>query len=134
RRRWSSASRASTASRWRPSAATRTNTGVATPSWARSRSSPDVEACRPASADDIPRVAELARLMRAELVAMRGGALWLGREAWPEPLDDTYGALLPRDEAAVLVGTIDDVVVGFGVVVVETLRSGARLGVLTDLF
>ncbi len=72
--------------------------------------------------------------MRAELVAMRGGALWLERDAWPEPLEDAYDALLARDDAAVIAGAIDDVVVGFGVVVVETLRSGARLGVLTDLF
>lgn len=93
-----------------------------------------MESCRPASAEDIPRVAELARLMRAELVAMRGGLLWLERDAWPEPLEDAYRALLGRDDVAVLVGTIDDVVVGYGAVVVETLRSGAHLGVVTDLF
>jgi GNAT superfamily N-acetyltransferase len=93
-----------------------------------------VEACRPATADDIPRVVELAELMRAELGAMRGGALWLEREAWPEPLTDTYRALCTRDDALLAVGTFDDVVVGFGAVVVEQLRSGARLGVVTDLF
>jgi ribosomal protein S18 acetylase RimI-like enzyme len=93
-----------------------------------------VEASRPASADDIPRVVELAREMRAELAAMRGGALWLERDAVPEPLDEAYGALVGRDDAALVVGTIDDVVVGFGALVVETLRSGARLGVITDLF
>ncbi len=93
-----------------------------------------MESSRPASADDIPRVVELAVLMRGELAAMRGGALWLEREAWPEPLEDAYDALLARDDALVLVGTIDDVALGFGVVVVEQLRSGARLGVITDLF
>jgi len=93
-----------------------------------------VESSRPASAEDIPRVVELARLMRAELTAMRGGALWAEREAWPEPLDDAYAALVARDDALVVVGTIDGVVIGFGAVVVETLRSGARLGVVTDLF
>jgi GNAT superfamily N-acetyltransferase len=93
-----------------------------------------VEASRPASADDIPRVVELAELMRAELAAMRGGALWLEREAWPAPLADAYDALHTRDDALLAVGTIDHVVVGFGAVVVEQLRSGARLGVVTDLF
>jgi GNAT superfamily N-acetyltransferase len=93
-----------------------------------------VEASRPATADDIPRVVELAELMRAELGAMRGGALWLEREAWPEPLADAYDALYARDDALLSVGTIDDVVLGFGAVVVEQLRSGARLGVVTDLF
>jgi hypothetical protein len=34
----------------------------------------------------------------------------------------------------VIVGTIDDVVLGFGVVLVEQLRSGTKLGVITDLF
>jgi GNAT superfamily N-acetyltransferase len=93
-----------------------------------------VESSRPATAEDIPRVVELAELMRAELGAMRGGALWLEREAWPEPLDATYGALLARDDALLLVGSIDDAVIAFGAVVVERLRSGARLGVVTDLF
>jgi ribosomal protein S18 acetylase RimI-like enzyme len=93
-----------------------------------------VESSRPASAEDIPRVVELARQMRAELGAMRGGALWVEREAWPEPLEDAYDALVARDDARLLLGTIDDVVVGFAAVVVEQLRSGARLGVITDLY
>jgi GNAT superfamily N-acetyltransferase len=65
---------------------------------------------------------------------MRGGDLWQQREAWPEPLADVYASLVARDDTCVAVGTIDDVVVGYGVVVVETLRSGAALGVITDLF
>jgi GNAT superfamily N-acetyltransferase len=93
-----------------------------------------VESSRPASAEDIPRVVELAELMRAELGAMRGGPLWLEREAWPEPLDAAYGALLGRHDALLLVGAIDDAVVAFAAVIVEELRSGARLGVITDLF
>ncbi|HEY3671820.1 MAG TPA: GNAT family N-acetyltransferase [Acidimicrobiia bacterium] len=93
-----------------------------------------MESCRPASAEDIPRVVELAELMRAELGSMRGGALWLEREAWAEPLDDAYGALLVRDDALLLVGAIDDAVIAFAAVALEELRSGARLGVITDLF
>ena len=93
-----------------------------------------MESSRPASAEDIPRVVELAGLMRAELGAMRGGALWVEREAWPEPLEDAYDALLARDDALLLVGSIDDAVLAFAAVVVEQLRSGARLGVITDLF
>ena len=93
-----------------------------------------MESSRPASAEDIPRVVELAELMRAELGAMRGGPLWLEREAWPAPLEDAYRALLGRDDALLLVGAIDDAVIAFAAVVVEELRSGARLGVITDLF
>jgi ribosomal protein S18 acetylase RimI-like enzyme len=93
-----------------------------------------VEASRPAATADVTRIVELARLMRDELSAMRGGELWAAREAWPEPLDDAYGQLVTRADAHVVVGTIDQVVVGFGAVVVETLRSDASLGVVTDLF
>jgi GNAT superfamily N-acetyltransferase len=93
-----------------------------------------VEGSRPAGEHDIASIVELAAAMRAELAAIRGGNLWVEREAWPEPLEDAYRALLARDDARVVVGTIDDVVLGFGAVVVETLRSGSKLGVVTDLF
>jgi len=93
-----------------------------------------VESARRATSDDVPRIVELAQLLRAELGPMKGGAVWLLRDAWPEPLSDAYAALVDRDDASVVVGTIDDVIVGYGVVVIETLRSAARLGVVTDLF
>jgi GNAT superfamily N-acetyltransferase len=93
-----------------------------------------VESSRPAGAADLPRIVELAQLMRAELSVMRGGALWAEREAWPEPLDDAYRALLDRDDALVVIGLYAEVPVGFGVVIVESLRSGRALGVITDLF
>ena len=93
-----------------------------------------MEGSRPAGEHDIVAIVELAVAMRAELAAIRGGELWVEREAWPEPLDESYRALLARDDALVVVGTIDDVVLGFGVVVVEQLRSGSHLGVVTDLF
>jgi ribosomal protein S18 acetylase RimI-like enzyme len=93
-----------------------------------------VEASRAAGPADLERIAELARLMRAELTAMKGGALWAVREARPEPLEDAYRGLLERDDACLLVGTIDDTVIGFGAAEIERLRSGANLGVITDLF
>lgn len=72
--------------------------------------------------------------MRAELTPMKGGALWAVRESRPEPLEDAYGSLLDREDVRLVVGTVDSVVIGFGAVVVEVLRSGAPLGVVTDLF
>jgi GNAT superfamily N-acetyltransferase len=92
------------------------------------------EASRPAAVADLPRIVDLAQVMRAELTAMRGGMLWVERDAWPEPLDLAYRSLLDRAGALVVVGTIDDVTIGFGAVVVEVLRSGRALGVITDLF
>jgi len=93
-----------------------------------------VEQCRDAAADDLDRIVELAELLRDEVGTMRGGSLWARREAAPEPLPVTYRALLDRSDTRVVVGTIDEAVVGFGVVTVETLRDGGRLGVITDLF
>jgi ribosomal protein S18 acetylase RimI-like enzyme len=93
-----------------------------------------VEESRPASRGDLERVEELARELRGELGPMRGGDLWRERDAWPEPLAVTYAALLERDDALLVVGTIDGVVLGFGAVVVEELRDGRRLGVITDLY
>ena len=93
-----------------------------------------MEGSRRAGGADLTRIVELARGMRAELSAMKGGAIWVQREAWPEPLEDAYRALLTRDDACVVLGTIDDVVFGFGVTLVQRLHSGARLGVVTDLY
>jgi GNAT superfamily N-acetyltransferase len=98
------------------------------------------ESARLATGDDVVHVVELAEQLRAELRPIKGGAVWLQREAWPEPLLDTYArlvgeSLVPGSSSTrVVVGTIDDVVVGYGIVVVESLRSGAPLGVVTDLF
>jgi len=93
-----------------------------------------MEGSRPATAEDLPRIAELAELVRHELVPMKGGALWSAREAVAEPFEDTYGALIDHDDALVVVGTVDETVVGFGVVTLERLRTGETLGVISDLF
>ena len=43
-------------------------------------------------------------------------------------------ALSNRDDVLVVVGTIDGTPIGFGAVILERLRSGRTLGVITDLF
>jgi GNAT superfamily N-acetyltransferase len=93
-----------------------------------------MEGSRPASVEDLPRIAELAKLARDELVPMKGGALWSAREAVAEPFEDAYGALIDRDDAVVVVGTVDETVVGFGVATLERLRTGEALGIIGDLF
>jgi ribosomal protein S18 acetylase RimI-like enzyme len=92
------------------------------------------EAARRATADDLDRIEALAHTLHDELRPLRGGALWADREARPEPYRDQYAALLARDDACVVVGTVDDYVVGFGAVELETLRTGATLGRVTELF
>ena len=93
-----------------------------------------MEASRAARPEDLPRVVELAALLRTELAAMKGGDVWLASEATPEPLDTSYRALLERDDAVIVVGEYAGVVVGYAAVTASHLRDGRRLGVLTDLY
>ncbi len=93
-----------------------------------------MEPARAANPSDLPVLVELAQALRAEMTDQRGGALWTTREARPEPHDETIRSLLGRDDASVVVGTIDGAIVGFATVEIETLRDGTRLGVIGDLF
>jgi ribosomal protein S18 acetylase RimI-like enzyme len=93
-----------------------------------------VEGVRTATPEDLPAIVALDDAMRAELGPMRGGPIWAVREARAGPADAAYGALLTDPAACVVVGTLDDVVVGFGVVAIETLHDGRKLGVVTELF
>jgi GNAT superfamily N-acetyltransferase len=93
-----------------------------------------VEPAREAIPADIPDLVRLAHGLREEMRDQRGGPLWVTREARPEPLADWLESLMSRDDAAVVVGTIDGTIVGFGTVEVELLRDGSRLGVIGDLF
>jgi L-amino acid N-acyltransferase YncA len=93
-----------------------------------------MEAARAATAADIDRLVALALELRGELRVMRGGALWEVRESRVRPVAEMFAELLARDDTIVLAGTIDDVVVGYGTLELETLRDGHRLAVIGDLY
>jgi GNAT superfamily N-acetyltransferase len=93
-----------------------------------------MEAARRATVSDMHALLQLAAELREELVPMRGGSLWARTAAYPDPLEATFRALLERDDVCVLVGTIDDVIVGFGACSVAVLRDGTRLGQIVELF
>jgi len=93
-----------------------------------------MEGSRPATAGDAPAIVDLARALRAELRELRGGDLWADREARGEPIEAAFEAWLANPKWLVVAGCVDDVVLGYGVVEVETLRSGSRLGVIHELF
>ena len=92
------------------------------------------EGCRPATVADVPRLAELNRAVVEELAPMRGGAVWMAREARREPVEEGLAELLDHPDARVLVATIDDVIVGYAVVRLEHLGDGSILGVIDDIF
>ncbi|MFN8036204.1 MAG: GNAT family N-acetyltransferase [Acidimicrobiia bacterium] len=93
-----------------------------------------MEAARAATVADLADVVRLARDLRDELAAMRGGALWRAREAPPEPDDARYADLSRAGDARLVVGTVDGTVVGFGSLEICPLRTGDRLGLITELY
>ncbi len=93
-----------------------------------------MEGARPAHPDDIEHVVKLAEQLRDELVPMRGGELWAATLAASEPLADHYAAAAAGPDSALVVGTIDDVVVGYGTARIDVLRDGTRLAVIAEVF
>jgi GNAT superfamily N-acetyltransferase len=92
-----------------------------------------IEGARPATAADVARIVELAELMHAELRSVRGGEMWEVNEA--RPLDvSTYASLVDAPDAIVLVGTIDDTIIGFTTVEIVALRDNSKLGSIRELF
>ena len=89
---------------------------------------------RDATGADRDVVADLATLAIEELTPHRGGALWRRESARPIPTTPSVEADLADDRACVVVGTIDDVPVGYAVARLAELRDGSTLGRITDLF
>jgi GNAT superfamily N-acetyltransferase len=92
------------------------------------------EAARPAAAEDVPRLAQLVAEAVAEQAEGRGGRIWSARETRALPADASLAGLVADPDALVLAGTIDGTVVGYAVAVTEQLRTGDRLGVVTDVY
>lgn len=91
-------------------------------------------AARPATADDLAALAALASAAIEELTPHRGGEVWRRQQARPVPPDASLQADIEAPDVHVVAGTIDGTPVGYGVVRVDVLRDGSRLGVISDLF
>ena len=92
------------------------------------------EGCRPATADDLPRLVELAAQARDELSQNKGGRVWALADARQHPFDERLRRELADPSVLVLVGTIDDAVIGYAVGAVRELAGGDRIGVLSDVY
>ena len=121
-----------------PCAPTRRRTASAARSSARSTRSPRrrfVEDARVAPDADLARVAELARELRTELrERTRRRALGDARGAARAARRRARRAQPARRRASVVVGTTEDVVVGYGIARCEPLRDGTRLGVIDEIY
>jgi GNAT superfamily N-acetyltransferase len=92
------------------------------------------EGCRVANRVDLPRLAELAERAVAELRVGRGGVVWGRTTARRDPFEDQLGVELASPGHHVVVGTLDDDVLGYGVVRLERLPDAGLLGIITDLY
>jgi GNAT superfamily N-acetyltransferase len=92
-----------------------------------------VERTRPATAGDVDCLVVLAKSAVDEQRKGRGGALWSRREARRDP-DRSLTDALADSNQHVVVGLLDDVPVGYGVVRVEELADGGQLAVVDDLY
>ena len=107
-----------------------------------STSPPPEEGCRAAVEADLPRMAELAEQAVAELRQGRGGEVWARTLGRRPPFEPILAEQLGREaDHRVVVGTLDDVVVGYGVAHVEPTpppevgRAATELlGTVTDLY
>lgn len=93
-----------------------------------------MEAARPATADDVGRLAELYRQACEELLAFRGAELLVRREVRRLPVAQSLNDALGDPDRTLWAGTIDGVVVGYAAGRVEALPEGYRLGVIEDLY
>jgi GNAT superfamily N-acetyltransferase len=92
------------------------------------------EGTRRATDDDLARLAELAHAAIAELRQGRGGEVWARHAARQPPFEPALRDQIGDPGQHVLVGTVDGVVMGYGVATTERLADGGRLGVVTDLY
>jgi GNAT superfamily N-acetyltransferase len=90
-----------------------------------------VEDARAASAADFERVRQLRAEAAAEVSGRRGGRLLLASSRQPDP-----SAIPAHDDRAarLVVGTLDDQVVGYGAACVTEVAGGELLGVIDELY
>jgi GNAT superfamily N-acetyltransferase len=93
-----------------------------------------VEGVRTATSGDVARIAELVTAGIDELEPTRGGEIWAVRDASAPPHEPRLEAAITDPSQRLLVGTIDDVVIGYTLGRIEPLRDGTRLGVIDDIF
>jgi GNAT superfamily N-acetyltransferase len=93
-----------------------------------------VENARIAIATDLPDIVALAEALITELAPTRGGDVWARREAPPARLRGYFESHIDDDARSLIVGTIDDITVGFVTVQRERLRDGTDLGVIAELY
>lgn len=92
------------------------------------------ESARLAENADLDVITALLDHAIAELAPLRGGSIWTRRETRARPAHDALAEAMSDDDQLIVVGTIDDVVVGYSGVRREQLLDGAMLAVVEDIY
>ncbi|MFV2039248.1 MAG: GNAT family N-acetyltransferase [Acidimicrobiales bacterium] len=92
-----------------------------------------VESTRVAEISDLAGAVALLREGRADVVAARGGRLWVEREAVSEPLEGHIGEAIADERWLVQLGFIDRVPLGITLVETEKVAAGV-LAVIRELY
>jgi GNAT superfamily N-acetyltransferase len=92
------------------------------------------EAARSATEADLPVLLTMVAAAAHEKREQKGGPLWFRRERRQGDPDTVLAAALASSDHEVAVGTLDDTVVGYGLVRAERLSDGSLLGVVDDIY
>jgi GNAT superfamily N-acetyltransferase len=89
---------------------------------------------RPATADDLDTIADLAVVARASLEAVRGGPVLLATDRGGGDERGHLQAAMADDTAQLLVGTLDGIVVGYLLAVLVSTPGGPLLAEIVELY
>jgi GNAT superfamily N-acetyltransferase len=92
------------------------------------------ETVRPATEADLDDVVALATSAVAEKRDQKGGAVWARREGWRQPVAGSLADAITAEDHEVAVGQLNGTIVGYGVVYVDVLPDGGKLGVVDDIY
>jgi GNAT superfamily N-acetyltransferase len=93
-----------------------------------------MESVRAAGPDDLAVLARMAGDAVAELVPLRGGEMWARTLGRRPPFEPGLAEAMTDPEVLVLVGTVDDAVVGYAVARLDAVDDGDPIVVIDDLF
>lgn len=89
---------------------------------------------RDAGHDDLAFLAAAHRSGHAAMEDKRGGMLDIALRGRSEPIEESFQAALDDDGTQVLVGEVNGVAVGYLAISVDSLRTNAKIGRVSDLW
>jgi GNAT superfamily N-acetyltransferase len=89
---------------------------------------------RRAQPSDLAELVRLDSVAREQIASLRGGTLFLAREARPAPAAASLEHDLSAPDRRVLIGCISTATVGYAAARLERLQDGSLLAQVTELF